>query len=100
MFLKCSDKYIKEEENFLIDMLVENGHGKQLLKNLVVEYNNKNNNKNNHENNTQNRDYINLNKLPWIPNISPKMKSEFKQNRERYCLHFGKKSTANSLSEE
>ena len=79
MFLICSDKYIKEEENFLIDMLVKNGHSKQLLKNLVVEYNNKKNNKNNHENNTQNRDYINLNKLPWIPNISPKMKSEFKK---------------------
>ena len=60
-------------------MLVKNGHSKQLLKNLVVEYNNKKNNKNNHENNTQNRDYINLNKLPWILNISPKMKSEFKK---------------------
>ena len=36
----CSEKYIKEEEKFLIDMFVENGHNKQLLKNLVVEYNN------------------------------------------------------------
>ena len=39
-------------------MLVKNGHSKQLLKNLVVEYNNKKNNKNNHENNTQNRDIL------------------------------------------
>ena len=51
----CSDKYIKEEEKFLIDMFVENGHSKQLLKNLVIKYNKKNN-KNNHENNTENRD--------------------------------------------
>ena len=60
-------------------MFVEHGHNKQLLKNLVVEYNNKKNNKNNYENNTQNRDYANLNKLPWIPNISPKMTREFKK---------------------
>ena len=57
----CSNKYIKEEEKFLIDMFVENGHSKQLLKNLVIKYNNKKKNKNNHENNTENRDYKNLN---------------------------------------
>ena len=34
-------------------MFVENGHNKQLLKNLVIKYNNKKN-KNNHENNTEN----------------------------------------------
>ena len=55
-------------------MFVENGHNKQLLKNLVIKYNNKKNNKNNHENNTENRKYKNLKKLPWIPNISLKIK--------------------------
>ena len=60
----CSEKYIKEEEKFLIDMSVENGHNKQLLKNLVMKYNNKKNNKNNRENNTENRDYSNLKNLP------------------------------------
>ena len=75
----CSEKYIKEEEKLLIDMFAENGHNKQLLKNLVVEYNNKKNNKNNHENKTQNEDYTNLKKLPWIPNISPKIKLAFKK---------------------
>ena len=58
------EKYIKEEEKFLIDMFVENGHNKQLLKNLVIEDNNKMNNKSSHENNTENRDYTNLKKLP------------------------------------
>ena len=77
-------------------MFIENGHNKQLLKNLVIKYNNKKN-KNNHENNTENRDYKNLKKLPWIPNISPKIKRE---NRERYCLHVGKRSTTNSLSKK
>ena len=75
----CSEKYIKEEEKFLIVMFVENGHKKQLLKNLVVEYNNKKKNiKNNHENNTKSRLYY-LRKLPPIPNISPKIKREFKK---------------------
>ena len=45
----------------------------------MVEYNNKKNNKNNDENNAQNRDYTNLKKLPWIPNINPKIKREFKK---------------------
>ena len=36
-----SEKYIKEEEKFLIDMFLENGHNKQLLKNLIIKCNNK-----------------------------------------------------------
>ena len=60
-------------------MFVENSHDKELLKNLVITYNNKKKNKNNHENNTENREYKNLKKLPWIPNISPKIKREFKK---------------------
>ena len=75
----CSEKYVKKEKNLLIDMFVENGHNKQLLKNLVIQYNNKKNNKSNHENNTENRNYANLKKLPWIPSISPKIKHEFKR---------------------
>ena len=72
------------------NMFVENGHNKQLLKNLVVECNNKKNNKNNHENNTQNRNYTNLKKLPWIPNISPKIKREFNKIGENIAFTSGK----------
>ena len=75
---KYLEKCIKEEEKFLINMFVENGHKKQVLKNLVIKYN-KINNKNNHENNTENRDYKNLKTLPWVPNISPKIKCGFKK---------------------
>ena len=45
-------------------MFVENVHYKQLLKSLVIKYNNKKNNKSNDENNNGNRDYKNLKKLP------------------------------------
>ena len=88
--LTCSEKYIKEEEKFLIDMFVENGHNKQLLKNLVIKYNNKKNNKKNHENKTENRNYKNLKKLPWIPNISPKIKREFKKIGKDIAFTSGK----------
>ena len=71
-------KYVKEEEKFLIYMFVENDQNKQLLKNLVIKYLNEKND-NNHENNTENWDYKNIKKLPWIPNISPKVKREFKK---------------------
>ena len=37
-------------------MFVENDYKKQLLKSLVIKYNNKKNNKNDHQNNTENRD--------------------------------------------
>ena len=85
----CSQKYIKEEEKFLIDVFIENGHSKQLLKNLVIKYNNKKNKKNNHKNSTENRDYKNLKKLPWIPNISPK-KKQFKKKRKDVVFTSGK----------
>ena len=86
----CSEKYIEEEEKFLINKLVENGHNKQLLKNLVIEYNNKKNNKSNCENVTENRDYTNLKKLPLIPNISPKIKREFKKIGKYIAFTSGK----------
>ena len=72
-------------------MFVENGHNKQLLKNLVIKYNNKKNNKTNHENNTENRDYKTLKQLPWIPNISPKTKREFKKIGKDITFTSGKK---------
>ena len=67
-------------------MFIENGYNKQLLKNLVIKYNNKKNNKNNHENNTENRDSRNLKKLPWILNVSPKIKREFKKRGKDIAL--------------
>ena len=85
----CSETYIKEEK-FLIDMFVETGHNKQLLKNLVIQYNDKKNNEDNHENNTENRDSKNLKKLPWIPNISPKIKRDFKKIGKDIAFTSGK----------
>ena len=60
-------------------MLVGNDHKKQLKKNFVIECNNEKYGESNHKNNKQNRDYTNLKKLPWIRNISPKIKHELKK---------------------
>ena len=70
-------------------MFVENDHNKQVLKNLVVKYNNKKNNKNNHENSIQSRDCTNLKKSPWIPNSS-KIKREFKKIGKNIAFTSGK----------
>ena len=35
----CSEKYIKEETQFLIDMFVENGHKRTYIETLVKDYN-------------------------------------------------------------
>ena len=71
-------------------MFVENGHNKQLLKNLLIKYKNKKNNKNNHEDKTENREYKNLKKLPWNPNISSKIKRKFKKIGKDIAFTSGK----------
>ena len=43
----CSEKYIKEEIQFLVNMLVENGHKRTFLEALVKDYNTKNKNSDN-----------------------------------------------------
>ena len=60
------------------------------MKNLVRKYSNKKNHKKNHKNNTENRDYKNLKKLPWISNISPKIKLEFKKVGKDIAFTSGK----------
>ena len=52
----------------------------------------------NHENNTENRDYTNLKKLPWIPNISPKIKREFKKIGKNIAFTSGEGLQTNHLS--
>ena len=55
-----------------------------------MKYNSKKNNKNKHKNNTEDRDYSNLKKLPWIPNISPKIKRKFKKIGKDIAFTSGK----------
>ena len=66
----CSEKYIKEETQFLVNMFVENGHRRTFLETLVKSYNAK-------KKSSDNRNYTNTKKMPWVPTIGPKIRKEF-----------------------
>ena len=57
---------------FLIDIFVENGHKKTFLENLVKDYNDK-------KKNSDSSNYTNSKKMPWLLNIGPKIRKEFKK---------------------
>ena len=65
-------KYFKEEIRFLVNMFVQNGHKRTFLEALVKDYNTKNKN-------SDNRNDTNRKKIPWIPNIGPKIRKESKK---------------------
>ena len=67
----CSEKYLDEELNFLVDMFVENSHDQNHLYSII------------RENKSQapkieNTD-SNIVKLPWIPIIGPKIRKELRK---------------------
>nr|XP_047124319.1 uncharacterized protein LOC105844437 [Hydra vulgaris] len=73
----CSQKYLKQEIDFLIEMFVENGHNKNNLINIARNFL-KNKLKNTNYKPTDNQPFI---KLPWIPIVGPKLRKELrKQN--------------------
>ena len=69
-------KYIKEETQFLVDMFIETGHNKIFLETLVKDYHSK---KKSQNKNNDSRNYINSNKISWVPYIEPKIRKEFKK---------------------
>ena len=68
-------RYIQKNisrNKFLVYMFVENGHKITFLEALVKDYNTK-------KKNSDNRNYTNTKKIPWVPNIGPKIRKEFKK---------------------
>ena len=53
-------------------MFIENGHKKAFLETLVKNYNSK-------KKNNDSRNYTNSKKIPWVPNIGPKIRKELKK---------------------
>ena len=66
-----------------VNMFVENGHKRTPLEALVKDYNTKNKN-------SDNRNDTNRNKIPWIPNIGPKIRKEFKKVNKDITFTSGK----------
>ena len=79
----CSEKYIKEEIQFLVNMFGENGHKRIFLEVSVKDYNTK-------KKNSDNRNYTNTKKIPWVPNIGPKIRKEFKKVNKDITFTSGK----------
>ena len=67
-----SEKYIKEETQFLIDMFVKNERKRTFIENLVKDYNVK-------KKNNDNRNFTSSKKIPWVFHIGPKIRKEFKK---------------------
>ena len=68
----CTEKYLQNEIDFLIDIFTENGHSRNTLTNIATEcLRNINKPKSNDQNNTKNTK--NIIKLPWVPILGPKL---------------------------
>ena len=67
----CSEKYLDDELNFLVDIFIENEHGRNHLYSIIRV--------NKHQTpKTENRD-SNIVKLPLIPIIGPKIRNELRK---------------------
>ena len=68
----CSEKYIKEETQFLIEIFIKNGHKRTFLENPARYCHAK-------KKNNDSRNYTNSKENPLVPNIGPKIKKELKK---------------------
>ena len=76
----CSESYLVQEIEFLINVFVENGHSITVLEKVAKEYMN---------NITSVKEKVNIEtiknknskivKLPWVPKLGPKLRKEFKK---------------------
>ena len=72
----CPEKYLEEEENFLIDTFVENEHNQNYLNSIGKEIEHQ-------ATKTENTDDNNIVKLPWIPIMEPKIRKELRKTRRK-----------------
>ena len=71
----CSEKYLDDELNFLVDMFVENGYDRNDLCSIIQE--------NRHQAPKYKNTSSNIVKLPWIPIIGPRIRTELRKTRCR-----------------
>ena len=72
----CSENYLAQEIDLLINVFAENGHSTTVLEKVTKKYMN---------NITSNKEKVNIEtikndkivKLPWVPNLGPKLIQEF-----------------------
>jgi hypothetical protein len=74
----CSEKYLTQEIDFLINVFVENGYKKDELLKMVQEVKSKQNQDQDASRDTDN-DMMQTIILPWIPGVSPKLKKVYRK---------------------
>ena len=74
----CSEKYLDDKLNFLVDMFVENGHDRNHLYSIIRE--------NKHQAPKYENTDSNIVKLPWIPIIGPKIRKKLRKTGCRLSL--------------
>ena len=74
-FTLCSEQYIDQELQFLVEMFTENGYEKDHLKKLINEIRQKRT-QNNDKSTSDEKQTITL---PWIPLLSPKLRKYYKR---------------------
>lgn len=80
----CSEKYLNQEIDFLLNMFVENGHDRKSLQKIIANLNKpriQNDNENIHDN------FI---KMPWVPRIGPKLRKIYKKQGFKIAFSSGR----------
>ena len=86
----CSKWYIKEETQFLLNVLVKNEHKRTFLVNLVIDHNSKEEINGSHH-------YRNSKKIPWVLNIGRKIKKKKKFKKVNRDITFRPEKNLQSI---
>ena len=72
----CSEKYLKDEVQFLIDMFTENGHDREMLEDIALSYQVGDATVNN---DATPEERVPVVSLPWIPRVGPELRKVLKR---------------------
>ena len=89
----CSENYVEKEIQFLIDVFSENGYNKESLRNMANEIKRKSTQETSENTNT-NTTPVQRITLPWIPKVSPKLRSMYKKAGYQVAFKSGKNLSA------
>ena len=83
----CSEKYLREEIEYLADIFCENGQDRKTLLKIINNFEKKTHSTNN--NNSNNTDKKHTIAFPWIPKIGPKIKKGIQNFGFRVVFYTG-----------
>ena len=81
----CSEKYLREEIEYLTDIFCENEHDRKTLQKIINSFEKKTRGTNNNNNNNKKQTVT----IPWAPKIGPKIKKEIQKFGFRVAFQTG-----------